>query len=115
MKALMLTSAILWGAVVFLTGITNLIWSGYGTIFLQLMASLYPGYDASRTMGSVIVGTLYALFDGAVFGLVFSWLYNLFLGKGRPAVEAILNRWQVKISNLKLRGFRDKDLSKKAY
>ncbi|MFQ5823024.1 MAG: hypothetical protein ACE5JB_03115 [bacterium] len=81
MKALVLTAGILWGAAVFLTGIANLIWSGYGTTFLQSVASVYPGYHATSSFGDLIVGTLYALVDGAVAGLVFSWLYNLFAGK----------------------------------
>lgn len=80
-KAFTLTFAIIWGGTVFIVGIGNLISAGYGTMFLQLMASIYPGYDASPTFGSVIVGTLYALLDGAIAGLIFSWLYNLFVGK----------------------------------
>ncbi len=80
-KAFTLTCAILSAAAVFIIGIANLISSGYGIMFLQLMASIYPGYDASPTIVSVIVGTLYALLDGAVAGLIFAWLYNLFVGK----------------------------------
>ena len=87
-KAFMLTSAILWAAAIFITGIANLICPGYGAAFLQVMASIYPGYDASSTIGSVIVGTLYAVVDGAIAGLVFAWLYNLFLGKGNSATDA---------------------------
>jgi hypothetical protein len=52
------------------------------------MASVYPGYDASGTICSVIVGTLYGVVDGAIAGLVFAWLYNLVLGKGSPATDA---------------------------
>ena len=81
LQALALTAGILWGTVVFLTGITNLIWEGYGDAFLRIMASLYPGYDADRSFGDILVGTLYALVDGAVCGFVFGWLYNLFAGK----------------------------------
>ena len=88
-KAFTLTCAILWAAAIFITGMANLIWSGYGTAFLQVMASIYPGYDASGTIGSVIVGTLYAVVDGAVAGLVFSLLYNLFLGKEGAATDAV--------------------------
>jgi len=84
-KTFMLTSCILWTACVFIMGIANLIWSGYGTMFLQLVASIYPGYDASATIGSVIVAALYAAVDGAIFGFVFAWLYNLLLGKSVPA------------------------------
>lgn len=81
-KALVLTVAILWGVAVFLTGIANLIWSGYGNTFLNCVASIYPGYHATGSFGDLIVGTLYALVDGAVAGLVFGWLYNLLGAKG---------------------------------
>ena len=40
------------------------------------MASVYPGYDATASFGQVIVGTLYALLDGAVGGAVVAWVYN---------------------------------------
>ncbi len=80
-KAFMLTSAILWAAAILITGIANLICPGYGAAFLQVMASIYPGYDGSGAFGSVIVCTLYAVVDGAIGGLVFAWLYNMFLGK----------------------------------
>lgn len=61
-------------------------------MFLQLMASMYPGYDASRTFGSVIVGTLYAVVYGAICRLVFASLYNLLLGKGSPVKETHRSR-----------------------
>jgi membrane associated rhomboid family serine protease len=68
-----------------MVAVRNLIWPGYGTTFLQVVASIYPGYDASGSIGAVIVGTVYALIDGAIFGLVFGWLYNWFLSKRSPA------------------------------
>jgi ABC-type phosphate transport system permease subunit len=80
-KALTLTVSILCGGVVFLVGIGNLIWTGYGANFLQLVASIYPGYKAAGTFGDLIVGTLYALADGAILGLVFGLIYNLFIDK----------------------------------
>ena len=85
LKALVLTAGIVWALAVFLVGVLNLIWSGYGVAFLQLIASIYPGYHATSSFGDVIVGTLYALVDGAICGLFFGWLYNLFVGKGRTA------------------------------
>jgi hypothetical protein len=85
LKALVLTAGLVWAGAVLMVGVTNLIWPGYGNTFLQLVASIYPGYDATRSVGAVIVGTLYALVDGAIFGLVVGWLYNLFFGKGSPA------------------------------
>ena len=81
LKALAFTSGILWAVAVLITGIANFIWSGYGTTFLQVIASIYPGYEVTRSFGAVAIGTLYALVDGAVGGLIFAWLYNLFVGR----------------------------------
>jgi hypothetical protein len=46
-----------------------------------MIASVYPGFKASGTFIDVIVGTLYALVDGAICGFVFALLYNAFVGK----------------------------------
>jgi hypothetical protein len=79
-RALAITAAILWGGAVLFCGVLNLIWPAYATAFLQLVSSIYPGYHATRTLGSVVVGTLYAMLDGAVGGLIFGWLYNRLAG-----------------------------------
>ncbi len=81
-KALALTSAILWGMAMLVTGLANLIWSNYGQGFLQTMSSVYPGYHATRTIAEVIVGTLYGVVDGLVGGAVFASLYNQFAKSG---------------------------------
>ena len=60
----------------FLVSLANMIWPSYGQTFLDLMASLYPGYRATASIWHVIVGTLYGLVDGAICGAVFAWLYN---------------------------------------
>ena len=83
MKPLVITCAVLWGAVVFLCGTANMLWPPYGGTFLQLLDSVYPGYQASGSFGSVVIGTLYAILDGAVGGLVFGLLYNLLVKKCR--------------------------------
>ena len=75
-KATALTIGLLWGAAMFLTGTANLVWAGYGKDFLGVMASVYPGYDATASFGQVMVGTLYGLLDGAAGGAVIAWLYN---------------------------------------
>jgi hypothetical protein len=80
-RAFAFSTGILWALAVFITGITNLMWVGYGDAFLEIVASLYPGYDAERSFGDILVGTLYALVDGTVCGLVFCWVYNLVAGK----------------------------------
>jgi hypothetical protein len=76
LKALTVACGILWAAAVLLVGLANLVSSGYGKPFLVMLASIYPGYHASGSFADVIVGTLYALVDGAIFGLILGWLYN---------------------------------------
>lgn len=80
LKALTITFAILWAGLVFIVGIANLIWPGYGKAFLLMLASIYPGYAASGSFSDMIVGSLYALVDAAILGLIFGWLYNLMVG-----------------------------------
>ena len=79
-KAMTITAGVLWAISVFLVGVFNLIWEGYGQAMLDLIASIYPGYKATASIGDVIVGTLYALLDGVVAGAIFAWLYNIFAG-----------------------------------
>lgn len=77
LKALSLTAGILWALAVGSTAVAGIIWQGYGDTFLHVMSSLYPGYHVNRSIGSVVTGTLYALADGAVCGLLFGWIYNM--------------------------------------
>ncbi len=81
-KGLAMASGILWGFAMLGTGLANLIWGGYGQQFLQTMASVYPGYHATRSIAEVIVGTLYGAVDGFIAGAVFAWLYNQFAKPG---------------------------------
>ena len=57
----------------------------YGSAFLQCVSSIYPGFHNSRHFVDVLVGTGYALFDGAVGGALFGWLCNSFSGGTRDA------------------------------
>lgn len=78
-KGMALTGAIVWGVLaMFLTGLANLIWPNYGRVFLEVMASVYPGYHATGSFGDMIVGSLYGVVDGAIAGAVIAWLYNRF-------------------------------------
>lgn len=90
-KAMIFSLGILWGVVVFTAGLANIIWPGYGSEFLRMLASLYPGYKASGSAGDLITGILYALVDGGLFGLVLAWFYNRFLGFP-PEVPADVKR-----------------------
>ncbi len=80
LKSLTITAAVLWGGSFLVVSGANLLWPPYGAAFLEIMSSLYPGYEAGGTPGSVIVGTLYALLDGAIGGALFAWIYNCFAG-----------------------------------
>lgn len=75
--ALALTAGLIWGGAILTVALANLIWPGYGRAFLELTASIYPGYHPGSGGGSVVTGTLYGLVDGAIAGAIFGWLYNL--------------------------------------
>lgn len=77
-NALTYASAILWGLCFLFVGVANLLWSPYGAAFLELMSSVYPGYKVAASLGNIIVGTLYAVVDGAIGGALFAWVYNAF-------------------------------------
>jgi hypothetical protein len=81
LRAFSMTAGIITAAIILITGMANLAWRGYADVFFKLMASIYPGYDASGTFGDLMVGTLYGLVDGFVFGWVFGWLYNRLAAK----------------------------------
>lgn len=75
--ALAVTAGLVWGGALLCVGAANLVWPGYGRAFLDVIASVYPGYHPGTGVGSVLSGTLYGFVDGAIGGLVFGWLYNL--------------------------------------
>jgi hypothetical protein len=55
-----------------------MIWPSYGQTFLQLCASVYPGYHPG-TAGSVVIGAIYALLDGVGtnWRIARSWFWPL--------------------------------------
>jgi len=75
-RALAYAGAALWGGSALLVGLINLAHLDYGREFLALLASVYPGYTAEPSVTSVLIGTGYALVDGAVGGWLLGWLYN---------------------------------------
>jgi hypothetical protein len=77
-KAFAITAGLLWGGGILVVSLVNLAVPTYGQAFLNLCSSIYPGYHASQTVGSVVIGPLYGLFDAGVGGAVFAWLYNCF-------------------------------------
>jgi hypothetical protein len=77
-KAMAITLGLIWGLLMLIVGLANLIWPGYGQAFLDVMASVYPGYKATASIGQVITGTGYALVDATIGGAVCAWVYNRF-------------------------------------
>jgi hypothetical protein len=84
-RALALTIGLLWSAAILIVGVANLAAPGYGSAFLQLLASIYPGYKATASLGQVLIGALYGLVDGTIGGAVLAWVYNALSGLFRPA------------------------------
>lgn len=78
LKSLAISIALLWGLTFLFVSLINFLLPPYGLAFLEVMSSVYPGYKPAGTLSSVVVGTLYALLDGAVGGVLLGWLYNAF-------------------------------------
>ncbi len=77
-RGVTLAAAVLWGIAVLLCGAINLFRPSYAGRFLEIVASVYPGFEADGGVGNLVVGTVYALVDGAICGFLFALLYNLF-------------------------------------
>lgn len=79
--ALAVAAGLFWGGAILLVAVANLLWPPYGRAFLELAASIYPGYVPGGGPGSVITGTLYGVADGTIGGAIFAWFYNLLARK----------------------------------
>ncbi len=77
-RALAITVGLFWAFSFLFVAIINYLWPPYGKAFLEILSSLYPGYKAVASPDSIIIGTFYAFFDGAIGGAIFAWLYNTF-------------------------------------
>jgi hypothetical protein len=75
-KAMALAIGLLWGGAMLVMSAANLVWPTYGRAFLDMIASVYPGYTGAATAGQVVVGSLYGFVDGAIGGALLAWLYN---------------------------------------
>jgi hypothetical protein len=78
LKAITLTSAILWGFAMLFVGLIHMAAPSYGGDFLRIMSSVYPGADTAPTLARVLLGTVYGFVDGAVAGCLFGLLYDVF-------------------------------------
>lgn len=75
-KAFALAVGIVWAVGAFILGITAMFF-GWGSAWLELIASCYIGYKATLT-GSII-GAVWAFFDAGIGALLVAWLYNKFV------------------------------------
>ncbi len=75
-KALALAVALFWGLIVLVVALGNLALPPYGRTFLEIAASIYPGYEAGATALQALLVTFFAAVDGAIAGAVVAWLYN---------------------------------------
>lgn len=76
-KALALTSGILWGGAVCFATVWLLLWGHDGALIRQL-DHFYIGYSYSYV--GAFVGLVYGFIDGAIGGALFAWIYNKFVG-----------------------------------
>jgi len=77
-QGLVAASVLLWGGFVFLISIVNRFAPPYGSEFLKLISSLYPGYHGDSSWKSIAIASSYALVDGAIGGYLFAVIYNFF-------------------------------------
>jgi hypothetical protein len=81
-RAMALTWGILWGLGIFLATLWIILFDG-ATGEVTLLGRIYRGYSISFT-GSLF-GLLWGLLDGLICGALFSWVYNLFVGRRAAA------------------------------
>jgi hypothetical protein len=75
-RSLAIVCGSLCGGAILVVGIVQLIVPGYGTNFLQVVSSIYPGFRATGGLGDLLTGALLGVLDGAVGGFLFGWFYN---------------------------------------
>jgi hypothetical protein len=74
-KALGLALGILWGACMFLIGLTSMLFD-WGSAWVGGLSSFYIGYKATL-LGSII-GAAWGFVDAGIGGVIIAWLYNKF-------------------------------------
>jgi hypothetical protein len=72
-KAFGLSLGIVWGAGMFLLGLTVMFFN-WGDAWVTLMSSIYFGYKA--TFWGSVLGGMWGFFDARIGGFVIAWLYN---------------------------------------
>jgi hypothetical protein len=73
-KVIALTLGIVWSLYLLAISIIAMSSEAYGHNVAEFIMTVYPGYALSFV--GVIYGMLWAFLDGAIFGVVFSFIYN---------------------------------------
>ncbi len=73
-KGLTLALGLSWAFCVLFAGWAAIF--GWGSGFVELMSSMYIGYEASLMGG--LIGSAWGFVDGAIAGLLIALLYNFF-------------------------------------
>jgi len=68
-----LAFGILWSAAVLIMPLME-VFGGWGSGLVRGVGSIYIGYKP--TVGGAVIGAIWAFFDGGIFGLVLSFIYN---------------------------------------
>jgi hypothetical protein len=85
--AFAMAAGLFWTLAVLIISSANLAWPAYGRAFLDLLASMYPGYHPGTGIGSVLIAAIYGLVDGAGSGALIAWFYNLVAQRSAKAVS----------------------------
>jgi hypothetical protein len=78
--AMGITLGLLLGGAILLVGLVAMAAPGYGAPVLGGLASIYPGFNNTGTLGDLLIGAIYITADGFFGGLVLIWLYNRVAG-----------------------------------
>ena len=63
---------------------------GHGSVFLDMVASIYPGYKTNGTAGDLIIGCYYAASDGIIALGDPDLLYNLAFCCGKRQLNILI-------------------------
>ena len=72
-KRVAVTGGLLWAVLLFFTTLAGVYWN-YGIAFLNVIASIYPGYSIS--LAGSIIGLIYGFIDVFVGVYIFAWVYK---------------------------------------
>jgi len=73
-KRLGIAGGLVWGVGLFIVTIVHIL-TDYAGLWLQVIQSVYPGFDFATYFGAVI-GLIYGFIDAFIGLYIFGWIYN---------------------------------------